>query len=359
MSAPLLAWYRAVARDLPWRSDPSPYHVLLSELMCQQTRVETALPYFRAFVERWPRIEDLAAAEPADVLEAWAGLGYYSRARNLHRCAVAAVAAGGLPSTADGLRALPGIGPYTAGAIASIAFRERAVAVDGNVQRVISRLRAVDEPPSSSAGRRRIEQGARALMDALPDGAHPGDLNQALMELGARVCTPKRPSCAACPLVDACAAAASGAPESWPRSAPRKAPVPVQGVAGVLLGADGPLLVRNPDEGLLAGLWTPPVVFPLPDGTMESALRSAFADVGLEVRASARLGSVTHVFSHRRLTAEVFAVEHVGGGLGVRARWTGVRWGGDVGLSALARRVLAAADDARTSPGLALFAADG
>jgi A/G-specific adenine glycosylase len=362
----LLRWYRAEGRDLPWRRDPTPYKVLLSEFLCQQTRVETALPYFERFVARWPSIDALAAAGEDALVEAWAGLGYYSRARNLHRCAVAAVAQGGIPSTADALQALPGVGPYTAGAIASIAFAERVPAIDGNLQRVLSRLFAVDEVPSSPAGKRRLAALGQALHDSAPPEAHPGDLNQSLMELGARICTPKNPACTACPLSSACMALRSGRVAELPRPKPRKKPRPIRGVAGVLASADGILLVKRAGRGLLGGLWTPPLVLDLDEQPAEVALIDAFARAGVPVRPTRRLGEVVHVFSHRRLTAEVFAVTPTASVAPQAGEgWSDVRYaavgeGRSKGLSTLARKILSVAlDPDPAASQLSLLAADG
>ncbi|MCB9678480.1 MAG: A/G-specific adenine glycosylase [Alphaproteobacteria bacterium] len=355
MHAPLLRWYREQARDLPWRADPTPYKVLLSELMCQQTRVETALPYFERFVERWPTLEDLAGAGEDALVEAWAGLGYYSRARSLHRCAVAAVERGGLPATADALRELPGIGPYTAGAIASIAFGQRAPAVDGNIQRVISRVHALDAVPSTPAGSRAIWGIAEALHASAPAEAHPGDLNQALMELGARVCTPRNPRCDGCPVAPECRALAQGWVDELPRAKTRKPPVPIRGVAGILAGQDGVLIVKRPPQGLLGGLWSPPVVMEH-EGPDEVALVDAFARAGLDVRVIRPLGTVIHVFSHRHLTAEVYEVRGTGSPRAGQG-WADVRFSRDrAGVSGLGRKILDLAADA--GPQLSLLAAE-
>ncbi|MEZ4319075.1 MAG: A/G-specific adenine glycosylase [Myxococcota bacterium] len=351
----LLTWYRSVGRDLPWRVDPTPYHVLLSEYLCQQTRVETALPYYERFTERWPTLEDLARAGEDALVEAWAGLGYYTRARNLHRCAVAAVERGGLPSTAEALRELPGIGPYTAGAIASIAFGERAPVVDGNLQRVLSRVFVVEDAPSGTAGSRAIWGHAADLHASAPEGAHPGDLNQALMELGARVCTPRNPRCGGCPLGSQCGALAQGRVSELPRPKVRKPPVAIAGVAGLLTGPEGVLLVKRPQTGLLGGLWSPPVVME-PEGPDEAVLVDAFARAGLDVRVRERLGTVVHVFSHRRLTAAVYEMQGAGvprAGEGwVDARFTR----STAGLSGLARKILDLAGP--SGPQLSLLAAD-
>jgi A/G-specific adenine glycosylase len=347
----LLDWYAEEARDLPWRRDPSPYHVLLSELMLQQTRVDTVVPYFRKFVERWPRLEDLAAADPEDVLVAWAGLGYYSRARNLQRCAIAAVAAGGLPSDPAALRELPGIGPYTAGAVASIAFGVRTPLVDGNVERVLCRLDARDEDPRRE-GRTAIWQRATALLDALPEDAHPGALNQALMELGATICTPRAPRCTACPIATGCRARESGDPERWPKKVAKPKARPVQGVAAIVRRPEGLLLGRRP-EGLLGGMWEPVGCEYEGDDPL-AALSDALRDrLGVRLESARYLGTVVHVFTHRRLTCAVYDAAVTGDPRAV-AHYPEVRWTGDpavLPLSTLAKKMLALepSDDA---PGL-------
>ncbi len=276
--------------------------------MCQQTRITTVLPYYAAFLERWPTLDDLAAADLDEVLKAWAGLGYYRRARALHACAQAARAVGGLPGDAAALRALPGIGPYTAGAIASIAFGLPEPAVDGNVERVLSRLDASPEEPWSAAGKRALRQRTQQLHDALPDDAHPGDLTQALMELGATTCSVASPSCSACPLAPACRARADDEQSAWPRKRARKPPVPIAAAAGLAWLEGMPVLARRQGRGLLGGLWEP-VRAPL-DGIIDAtdALHSGFAEVGLRATVGPRLGQVQHVFSHRRLTLDVYEV---------------------------------------------------
>jgi A/G-specific adenine glycosylase len=304
---PLIDWYRQRARTLPWRADPSPYHVLLSELMCQQTRVETALPYFERFVAKWPTVELLAAAEPEDVLHAWAGLGYYSRARNLHACAIAASEAGGVPSTVDALSRLPGIGPYTAGAIASIAFGRSAAAVDGNVERVLSRVDRGPEAPWATAGKRDLAARSLGLHEGRRLGDHAGELTQALMELGATVCTPTSPTCDTCPIRSGCAANHHDEVLDWPRRRPRKAPTPIA-AAVALIEQDGcTLMGQRPASGLLAGLWEP-VMVPIDPTEDPATLLAAgvHARTGLTIQLGSRLGTVTHVFSHRKLTATVF-----------------------------------------------------
>ena len=355
--AHLVAWYARNARDLPWRRNPTPYRVLLSELMCQQTRVETALPYFHRFLERWPDLDALAAAREEEVLQEWAGLGYYSRARNLLRCAREAVARGGLPRSARALRALPGIGPYTAGAIASIAFGERTAVVDGNVERVVSRLDARTEDPRSTAGRKALWARVEALHEV--HTGHPGALNQALMELGATVCSPRRPACPSCPVAEWCGGRAQGIAETLPRKAPRTKPVPVRGATGVLEWGRAVVLGRRHPRGLLGGLWEPPRADVAGEGSSRDAVAQVYRDgVGLEVEVGAVLGTVTHVFSHRRLTLEVFAVHAPPARLSPGGDYATATASDDpvsLGLSTLARKVLAL----RAQPSLPLAADSG
>ncbi len=349
---PLVDWYRAHARDLPWRREPTPYRVLLSELMCQQTRVQTALPYFERFTSRWPTLGDLAEAQEDEVLEAWAGLGYYRRARSLHAAVRAAHARGGLPPTEEALRELPGIGPYTAGAIASIAFGQPAAAVDGNVERVLSRWDRGPEAPWSASGKRALQVRARGLHDGRRPEDHAGELTQALMELGARVCTPRGPQCGACPVASRCGARAHGEEERWPRTRPRREPTPIAAAVALIRDQGRVLLARRPAEGLLAGLWEP-VLVPVhhPDDATAAALaRGVRERVGLEVEVGPRLGSVVHVFSHRTLTAVVFHARPAGGRLvlpdgdGAYADACWALPGEEPALSTLARKLLALGD---------------
>ena len=251
----LLAWYDIAARALPWRQPPGtrpdPYAVWLSEIMLQQTTVKAVIPYYQKFLARWPRVGDLAAAELNEVLAAWAGLGYYSRARNLHACARAVVErhGGRFPATEAELRALPGIGAYTAAAIASIAFDRPAAPVDGNVERVVARLFAVTEPlPGAKPEIRRL---AASLMPA----KRPGDLTQAMMDLGASICSPRSPSCTLCPVSAHCLAFARRLTGSIPAKAPKKERPVRRGAAFVAVRRDGAVLLRRrPPKGLLGGM---------------------------------------------------------------------------------------------------------
>ena len=251
-AARLLAWYDRHRRELPWRARPGeapdPYRVWLSEVMLQQTAVVAAIPYYRRFVERWPDVRSLAAASQDEVLAAWAGLGYYARARRLHACArlVAERHGGRFPDSEAGLAALPGIGPYTAAAVAAIAFGRPAAAVDGNVLRVISRVFAVAEPLPAATG------GIRALLRELVPAGRPGDFAQAVMELGATLCAPRRPACARCPWRDACAGRRAGLAAELPRRPPRKPRPARHGLAFWIERDDGAVLLRRrPDGGLL------------------------------------------------------------------------------------------------------------
>ncbi|MGM0583846.1 MAG: A/G-specific adenine glycosylase [Pseudomonadota bacterium] len=257
LSAALLAWYDRHARALPWRAPPGsgarpdPYRVWLSEIMLQQTTVPHAAPYFLRFTEAWPTVGALAAAEDAEVMAAWAGLGYYARARNLLKCArvVAHELDGAFPETEEGLRALPGIGPYTAAAIAAIAFDRPAAVLDGNIERVMARLFAVETPLPAA------KPELRDLAARLTPGDRPGDYAQAAMDLGATVCTPRAPACGVCPWMEACAARAAGIAEQLPRKAAKgKKPVRRGAVFVALTPSGEVLLERRPDSGLLGGM---------------------------------------------------------------------------------------------------------
>ena len=255
----LLAWYDRNRRWLPWRAGigerPEPFRVWLSEIMLQQTRAATVQDYYLDFIERWPTIDALAAASLDDVLRAWAGLGYYARARNLHRCAriVAGELGGAFPATADALADLPGIGPYTAGAIAAIAFDQPVAAVDGNAERVLSRIFAIDAPLPGS------RPAIRALAKGLVPATRAGDFAQALMDLGAEVCLPASPKCGICPWAEGCAARSQGSAERYPRKAVR-ARVPTRyGNAFLIERSDGAVLLhRRPERGLLGGMMEVP-----------------------------------------------------------------------------------------------------
>ena len=299
----LLGWYDANARVLPWRVGPKahaqgeradPYRVWLSEVMLQQTTVPHAAPYFLAFLQRWPTVRDLAAAEDGEVMAAWAGLGYYARARNLLACAraVAGEHGGVFPDTEAGLLALPGVGAYTAAAVAAIAFDRPANVVDGNVERVIARLYAVKQPLPLA----KPELKALAAPLVSPDRA--GDWAQALMDLGATICRPKAPLCERCPLAFACAAFKRGDPQTYPRRQAKAARPHRHGVAFVALRAGQVGLIRRPAKGLLGGMLA------LPSGEWTPAPGPAEPPFPADWRA---MGEIEHVFTHFSLSLRVMS----------------------------------------------------
>ena len=313
--------YRAHRRDLPWRRTRDPYAIWVSEIMLQQTRVATVIPYWERWMARFPTVGALAAAEDDDVVAAWAGLGYYSRARNLAHGARAVVARGGMPTDAAGLRDLPGIGPYTAGAIASIAYRERTALVDGNVARVLARVLGLTEDVKSTAGLRRLWAEATALVEALPADRDPGDLNQGLMELGATVCTPTTPRCSDCPVSGRCVAARDGRQAELPVLPRRKATHELPELAEVALWltrAGNVAVARRAAAGLYGGLWE------LPQGADADA---AAAAIGLTlVDAPIELARHRQVLSHRRLVLTLVAARPRGRARPTAPRYDAVRW---------------------------------
>src|SRR3954467_8480168 len=303
--ARLLDWYDRHRRRLPWRPPAGeradPYRVWLSEIMLQQTGVKTVGPYFLKFLARWPDVAAMGRASQDDVLRMWAGLGYYSRARNLHACAVAVLRdhGGVFPDTEEGLRSLPGIGPYTAAAIAAIAFDIRTMPVEGNIERVVSRLYAVED--ALPQAKPLIQQLAATLLGP----SRAGDSAQALMDLGASICTPKKPACALCPLNDDCAARLRGDQETFPRKAPKKTGVLRRGAAFIVTrGAE--LLVRTrAEKGLLGGMTEVPGSEWLAGQDDKAALKQAPALRGV-VRWHRKAGVVTHVFTHFPLELVVY-----------------------------------------------------
>ncbi len=304
-----LAWWAGHRRALAWRAAPGeapdPYRVWLSEVLLQQTTAQAATPYYRTFIARWPRVEDLAAAPVEAVVGAFAGLGYYSRARNLHACAREVARRGGrFPSEEADLRALPGVGAYTAAAVAAIAFGRRTAPVDGNIARVLARLTALDEPIARARGE--IDQAARML--APSRGA--GDFAQALMDIGAMICRPRNPDCPACPLAKDCAALRSGDPQAYPRRAAAKAKPRRQGAVFFARRSDGAFLARRrPAHGLLAST----VELPGTPWTSEGP-DGASASLGPVVARWRRLpGTVEQAFTHFALTLTVYAGAFEGG----------------------------------------------
>ena len=336
VSRDLLAWYDASARSLPWRRTVSPWGTLVSELMLQQTRVDTVIPYYIRFMERFPTPSALAEASLDELMGYWSGLGYYSRARNLHKAAVALTERGGFPVDLDGLMALPGGGAYTAGAVGSIALGLEAVAVDGNLERVLSRLHRY------SGGRDGISTLARSH---LPSG-RAGDYNQALMDLGATICTPKAPRCAECPVGNHCEARAAGDVGAFPVKAPKKTAPEVKGVAGLLTVRGRVLLARRPETGLLGGLYELPGLDPIGETPPQRALTESWKQrLHLVIQPGRALGTVRHVFTHRRLDLMVFHVTSDGtpeiGDYYTALAWVDPQDPGQLGLSTLARKALA------------------
>jgi A/G-specific adenine glycosylase len=358
----LLGWYDRHRRRLPWRPlpgvSPDPYRVWLSEIMLQQTTVQTVGPYFEKFLLKWPSVAELGGASLDEVLRMWAGLGYYSRARNLHACAVAVKRdhGGAFPDTEDGLRALPGIGTYTAAAIAAIAFGRHTMPVDGNIERVVSRLFAVEEPLPKS--KPLIRQLAATLLASTHAGdaktragdaktragdakTRAGDSAQALMDLGSSICTPKRPVCALCPLNDGCAARSRGDQETFPRKAPKKAGKLRRGAAFVVTRGDALLVRTRAEKGLLGGMTEVPTSDWLAAQDDKAALKQAPALKGV-ARWHRKVGVVTHVFTHFPLELVVYTVRVAAGSRAPQGmRWVPIATLQEEALPTVMRKVIA------------------
>jgi A/G-specific adenine glycosylase len=307
----LLTWYDHVKADLPWRRSTDPYFVWLSEIMLQQTQVNTVIPYFERFTAAFPTVEALAAAPLERVLKQWEGLGYYSRARNLHRAAGKIAALGEFPQTAEALEKLPGIGRYTAGAIASIAFNEAVPVVDGNVIRVLTRLYDIDRDTTTPAVQNELWDKAAALVP--PD--RPGDYNQAIMELGRTLCRPRAPQCPYCPLKTDCAAYDRGTQEQRPVK--RKAPTaPHYDVGAAVIWRNGSefLIAQRQPEGLLGGLWEFPGGKIEPGETMpECVARELREELAVEVEVGELLCKVKHAFTHFKITLYAYECQLIEG----------------------------------------------
>jgi A/G-specific adenine glycosylase len=312
-SEDLLAWFDLHRRDLPWRRTRDPYAIWLSEVMLQQTRVETVLPFYNRFLARFPTVEDLARAGIEEVLTLWSGLGYYRRARQLHAAAQKIAELGSFPATLEALLALPGIGAYTAAAVASIAFGVAAPVMDGNVERVLSRCLALDEDPRAAGARRRLLAAAAELLDP----RRPGDGNQALMELGATLCSPRNPKCLLCPLRAGCRAAAAGDPERYPLPKMKRATERLRLLVAVVEEDSGVLLFRRPEgSALLAGTWELPWV-PLAENGVEVAgdPRSSLAGrYGGVWTLGPRSAGVRHGITYRDLEVDVHRADLAWGG---------------------------------------------
>ncbi len=301
----LLRWFREEARDLPWRKSRDPYHIWLSEVLLQQTRVDQGLPYYERFLKALPTLPDLAAASEDDVLKLWEGLGYYTRARNLHKAArqIMEQHDGRLPDRVEVLQLLPGVGRYTAGAIASIAFGEQVPVVDGNVKRVLTRLFNIAQPIEDSA----TEKKLWAIADSLVPANDPGDFNQGMMELGARICTPKKPDCGSCPIQSECGAYKRNIQEKRPVRRPKKA-VPHKDIVVAVILRDGKYLIgKRGTEGMLAGLWEFPGGKMEAGETHEEALRrECEEELGVEVKVGGMIASVRHAYTHLKVTLGVY-----------------------------------------------------
>lgn len=337
LSRDLLRWYDAHRRTLPWRDEgASPYRTWVSEVMLQQTRVETVKPYFARWMARFPTVQALADAPEDEVLGMWSGLGYYSRARNLHKAAKQVAAAGAFPTDLAGVRALPGVGAYIAGAIGSIALGLDEPAVDGNLERVLSRVHA------HPGGRKAITDLARGLLPA----GRAGDFNQALMDVGSGICIPKTPRCPDCPLRAHCAGHAAGDPTAWPEKKKKRVVPERTAVALAVQGEGGVLLARRPSEGLFGGLYELPGGFAAPDEPPAIAAARLFAErLGTPAGTLRPLGQVRHTLTHMRITLHVFAAAPAAPPVAT-AFYTELAWRAPddpagIGISTLARKALA------------------
>ncbi len=314
----LLAWYRSNARTLPWRNHPDPYAVWVSEIMLQQTRVETVIPYFNQWMIRFPTIESLAEASEQEVLNLWEGLGYYSRARNLYKAAKIVIEKfnGQLPRDLDALRRLPGIGRYTVGAIASMAFGMDEPTLDGNIRRVFARVFDISVPADSSSGEKALWNLAA---EYLPKGK-ASDYNQALMDLGATICLPKNPRCLMCPLMESCEARLKGIQDQRPVLKPKKKTPHYILAAAVIVKRGRVLLAKRPSKGLLGGMWEFPNgrVEDDPARELSKRLRSGYR---LKVRRNDALGVVRHAYTHFKVTVYIFQCRFISKPANQNLRW--------------------------------------
>ena len=340
----LASWYASNRRDLPWRATDDPYRIWLSEVMLQQTRVDQAMPYYRRFVERFPTVNDLADAKLDDVLLCWEGLGYYSRARNLHRAARRIVEdfGGEMPDTLDEIRTLPGIGPYTAAAVLSIAYDRVHAVLDGNVIRVLARFFALESDVKKQAAKRTLQMVA----DEIVDPSSPGEFNQAMMELGAQICTPRSPACRQCPVSSACEAYRLGTQEAFPVTSVRS-PIPhFDVVVALIVGDSGRVLIqRRPKEAMLGGLWEFPGGKCRSDETLEAAcVREIKEELGVDVRIEGFISKLSHAYSHFRITLHAYRCTIVRGhpdtATGERFEWVDVKSLADYAFPRANRRLI-------------------
>ena len=312
LTQPLLTWWDHAHADLPWRTTRDPYAIWISEIMLQQTQITTVIPYYERWLARFPTVQDLAAASLDEVLKLWEGLGYYSRARNLHAAAQTVVneLGGQIPTTAAELMKLKGIGRYTAGAIASIAFDEAAPILDGNVIRVLSRLNDLPDDVTTTAVKKQLWQLAE---DLVPD-ERPGDFNQALMELGQQICLPANPRCLLCPLSDLCLARERGTQLERPVRPPRKNTPHFDVVAGVISNGKRFLIAQRPLTGLLGGLWEFPGGKQEPGETLPQTLqREIKEELAITIEVGEHLTSIKHAYTHFRITLHAFHAIHTDG----------------------------------------------
>jgi A/G-specific adenine glycosylase len=365
LAARLIDWHAAHQRVLPWRDARAgvraAYPVWISEIMLQQTRVETVDGYFRRWMERFPTVEALAAADLQEVLKAWEGLGYYARARNLHKAARQIVAAHGgvLPADRKSLLALPGIGAYTVGAILSIAYNQPEPILDGNVKRVLARLYDIDQPINAPAVLRQLWEQARKIVEAAPAGA-AGDCNEALMELGATICTPQSPRCLLCPLMAGCQAAAHGTQAARPVMPPRKQ-TPHYDVAAGVIWAGAPyrsklLIAQRPPDGMLGGLWEfPGGKLEASDADLPACLRREIdEELAIKIEVGELLTVVKHAYTHFRITLHTFHARHVAGtpqAIGCQDwRWVALDDLASFPLPVTDQKIVAALHSAQPSP---------
>ena len=305
----LLAWAERALRDLPWRTERTPYRVWVSEIMLQQTRVETVIPYFERWMDSFASIEALARADLGDALKCWEGLGYYARCRNLYRAAQAVMQehGGRLPDRREALLALPGIGPYTVGAILSLAFGQDAAVLDGNVRRVLARLYAIPAKAGDQEARKKLW----ALAEALLPAGRAGQFNEALMDLGAMVCTPRKPRCPNCPLQAVCRAYALGDPEAYPLQRKRPPTPHADVTAGVIWRGERVLIAQRPLDGLLGGMWEFPGGKVEEGETLPECLqRELREELEIEVQVGPQLTVVRHAYTHLRVTVYAFECQY-------------------------------------------------
>ena len=332
----LLRWFEKNKRDLPWRKTRDPYAIWISEMMLQQTQVATVIPYYERFLKSFPTVRHLASADLSDVLRIWEGLGYYSRARNLHKAARTIVTRfdGIIPENSEDLLTLPGIGRYTAGAILSIAFNREAPILDGNVKRVFARVFAIPGDPKEV----KTEQKLWHISEALIPRGHASSFNQALMELGAIVCTPKAPQCPICPLLDFCKARTLGNPEGYPSKAARKTIPRIEAVSAVIVRNGKCLIRRRPAKGLLGGLWEFPNWEIEKGKNLKRSLKTHLKKEGASTaRVGSPVGTLKHTYTHFKLTLHVYYCELPDGK--VRGKWVSLRDLREHPMSRLHRRI--------------------